>query len=151
MGEYVATKAAIRWRDDTISKPGLATQLTLGEQERSISSVAGPQYAFNLENVEEDINEVYLWAAVDPMEDGPWPLIRTAAALARRGRLFLNPIDALRSASRMDESGQRALFLCRAVCGEISCHGDAAVRDADSEVSLQAGVRHFKMLLGEGQ
>jgi len=155
--EYVAVKLLIRKRDLGISNPGLASKLVLSaEQSRAFLS-AGLQNAFSPENIEEDINEVYVWAGVPLTADGQIPDIRSAAAVVMSGRHFFgNPADAMHHAPALAD-GRRAVFLCRVVCGEIrqrlhSTEVSTEVgADADTLVST-TGIGHaFTMLFGDTQ
>jgi len=124
--EYVSVKVHIQERKGTygsgVSNPGLALKMVFGgsaERLRDYMATARKS-AWSPENIDNDINEIYLWALVPMTVEGRVPNISAAVQLVRQSRLlFSNPVDALRSLPNAGR-GQRALFLCRALCGEMA-------------------------------
>jgi len=67
-----------------VSKPGTALRAVLSEDQYRAFTAAASQKAFSMENIDGDVNEVYLWAACSPMmPTGQLPPIRAAAGAVR--------------------------------------------------------------------
>jgi len=158
--EYVALKLAVRARG--VSRPKLASELVLsGRQFRSLIS-AGFKSAWSRENIEEDINETYLWAMVPTTTAGSPLDVRSAAAVVRGGgALFGNPADALHGS--LSCGSCQALLLCRVVCGEMHVSPDESPGAAQAAAANSVVTTHrepppaareylaFRMLTGPCQ
>jgi len=152
--DYVNLKLAIKKRG--VSEPGTALRAVLTEYQYKCFILAASRRAFSVENIDGDINEVYLWAGVAPLPSGQLPGIRLAASAVRQSRMFFgNPGDALRH-TPVTPDGLKALFLCRVVCGEIADKAPVPGQH-DSTVFLletipgQPPTRYFKLLVGDHQ
>jgi len=100
--------------------------------------------AFSVENFEQDINEVFLWAPVELTAKDELPKIREAVGKARQScTLFTSALDALEkrtSANKrsklLPSNQEQGLLLCRAVCGELAIgRTEQLATGADSEVT----------------
>lgn len=125
--EYVAYKEALRRRLPGISNPGRAQLELFTSKQLDFIRKAGVANAFVIENVERDLNEVYLWAPVDPevLRAAPSKVERVGLAagyVRSRGDFYTSPQGAMRVATSGGPDSaapSQILFLCRAVCGQI--------------------------------
>lgn len=129
---YVSLKISIQQRrggDGTgVSNPGMALKMVFEASEERYRDymTSARKSAWSQENIDTAINEIYLWALVPMTREGRLPNISAAVQLVRSGRLlFSNPVDALRSGGRAG-CGRQALFLCRALCGEMAFSQNAS-------------------------
>merc|ERR1712023_404588 len=88
--EYVNFKLKVRAQG--VSNPGAALRAVLSEEQFKGWAMAASRKAFSTENIDADVNEVYLWAGVVPAHAGQLHAIRPAADAVRQSRRFFgNP------------------------------------------------------------
>mmetsp|Transcript_120209 Transcript_120209/g.195620 ORF Transcript_120209/g.195620 Transcript_120209/m.195620 type:complete len:252 (+) Transcript_120209:3-758(+) len=146
--EYSKTKLALSRRPGGISQPGSALAAVMSKEQYSVIKAAGAKMSFGMENIDFDINEVYLWAPVTTKESDHMPDIRSAAdRAAYANRLFGSPSDALHYSTPI-AGGLKAVFFCRVLCGEIGSDSKIGTL-VNTGASGHGDVRYFRMQ-GEG-
>jgi len=105
--------------------PGSALRSLTSEQKFQALLEASQQCAFSLENIDNDLNEIFLWAVLwaPLLLDGSLPNINQLADDVSKTSVFFfqNPGDAwfCAKAKCPMADARKILFLCRVVCGDM--------------------------------